>query len=505
MLPAGGRDCAGTSADMTDDLNFDPFSENITDASEPARVKTDRRITHRTTSERLTYIHLEPDSGAIVLNVSNGGLGFHAVAPIHHSGVINFWFSLHADHRIEGKGEVAWTDATKKTGGLRFDGLPNDVREQIRNWVLQCGIPPKPKSERINAARGSSHITPDSTSQEAEARIAAPAAALNASSISAPLKLSAATVKPVPATRATSSTISNGSERRKPLRPAGVIYRAKLLKSSATVIRRAAAGAVFTAMLIAAAALIYHQERHPAPVGLAEQFTPIGDVRADAATNDAALAETAPPVALTAAPISAANNELATEISKLEAEYEPAAGALAVAKRRKSVPVSRSSARSSATPLEPNVMLQRREVLQPRETNTALAPSLPSEASPGSLLAAGGSAGTEVPQPQTPQTQPKQSQTPSRPAVAPQPADEQREVVFSATGKYFDVGNFSDALWAERAQDELARAGLHALVIHKTRLWLSSYHVIVGPYTEGETAAALEELEGRGFKPRLFK
>ena len=62
---------------MTENLNFDQFSEmGRTDACEPAIIRTDRRTTHRTNSDALTYIHLEPDSGAIVLNVSDGGLAF---------------------------------------------------------------------------------------------------------------------------------------------------------------------------------------------------------------------------------------------------------------------------------------------------------------------------------------------------------------------------------------------------------------------------------------------
>ena len=88
------------------------------------------------------------------------------MAPIHQSGIIKFWFSLHAEHRIEGKGELAWTDATRKTGGLRFNSLPAEVREQIRNWVLQSGTTLKPKSEMHIAAQGRSPATPEPAPRE---------------------------------------------------------------------------------------------------------------------------------------------------------------------------------------------------------------------------------------------------------------------------------------------------------------------------------------------------
>ena len=134
------------------------------------------------------------------------------------------------------------------------------------------------------------------------------------------------------------------------------------------------------------------------------------------------------------------------------------------------------------------------------------------DGSAGPLPAAGVTRAAEVggPQAQTPKPQSQEPRTANRPAVDSQQVDSQQvdrqqEVLFSGTGKYFDVGNFSDVVWAERARDELERAGLHSLVIHKTRLWLSSYHVVVGPYADGEWVTAQEDLEARGFKPRLFK
>ena len=241
---------------------FRQFSEmGRTDACEPAIIRTDRRTTHRTNSEALTYIHLEPDSGAIVLNVSDGGLAFHAVAPIHQSGIIKFWFSLHADHRIEGNGELAWTDATKKTGGLRFNSLPAEVREQIRNWVLQSGTTLKPKSEMHIAAQGRSCATPELTPREtliAAAESSTPPydppaivreapsivlvrgseivvlpAALKASNKPPVVNASAATTKSIPEPRTSHRRSARESEPRKGVRPPAPTRRTILLKSPA--------------------------------------------------------------------------------------------------------------------------------------------------------------------------------------------------------------------------------------------------------------------------------
>jgi hypothetical protein len=99
-----------------------------------ANARHERRKTPRTTLDKVLYLNLEPDNGGIVLNISDGGLAFHAVAPIRQHRVVRFWFSLH-NERLEASGELVWTDETKKAGGLRFTSLSNVTRVQIRNLI----------------------------------------------------------------------------------------------------------------------------------------------------------------------------------------------------------------------------------------------------------------------------------------------------------------------------------------------------------------------------------
>jgi len=94
----------------------------------------ERRQTPRTTVEKFVYINIEPNNGGSVLNVSERGLCFHSIAPVQAGRTIRFWFSEH-NRRIEVDGELAWTDETRKTGGLRFIALPAEAREPIRNWI----------------------------------------------------------------------------------------------------------------------------------------------------------------------------------------------------------------------------------------------------------------------------------------------------------------------------------------------------------------------------------
>ena len=102
-------------------------------------VSPERRLNKRKTLERLTYIDLPSNNGGIVTDVSEGGLGFHAVAAVGNGGPVHFSFSA-GSQRIAGAGELMWTDAQGKIGGLRFTELPAEIREQIRSWPLESNL-----------------------------------------------------------------------------------------------------------------------------------------------------------------------------------------------------------------------------------------------------------------------------------------------------------------------------------------------------------------------------
>jgi cell division protein FtsN len=88
------------------------------------------------TVERLTYITLEPGNGGMILNVSEGGICFHAAIPILKTGTVHFRLS-EPNVRIEADAELAWSDETLKKGGLRFTNLSSETRRQIRHWINQ--------------------------------------------------------------------------------------------------------------------------------------------------------------------------------------------------------------------------------------------------------------------------------------------------------------------------------------------------------------------------------
>jgi hypothetical protein len=114
-------------------------------------VSPERRQSPRTTVNRLAYINLESNNGAIVLNVANGGLCFHAVDPVQRNGTIRFWFLDHT-HQIEAEGKLAWMDETQKTGGLRFTTLSPEARLQIRDWISPSATPPTAGRKSVPAS-----------------------------------------------------------------------------------------------------------------------------------------------------------------------------------------------------------------------------------------------------------------------------------------------------------------------------------------------------------------
>ena len=66
-------------------------------------IQPDRRRTPRTKLEALAYVNFEPDNGGIVMDISEKGLCFRAVAPVEPDDVIRFWFSAEGN-RIEAEG-----------------------------------------------------------------------------------------------------------------------------------------------------------------------------------------------------------------------------------------------------------------------------------------------------------------------------------------------------------------------------------------------------------------
>jgi hypothetical protein len=104
---------------------------------EPSGISPDRRQAPRTKLAEIAYIGMGPENGGLVLDVSDGGLSFHSVAPVRQAETINFLLSLRGHSRIEGAGEVVWTNEMKTVCGLRFTSLSAGARDYLNNWTSE--------------------------------------------------------------------------------------------------------------------------------------------------------------------------------------------------------------------------------------------------------------------------------------------------------------------------------------------------------------------------------
>ena len=93
------------------------------------------------------------------MDVSDGGLSFHAVAPVEPATTIHFLLSLRGHSRIEGAGEVVWTNQMRTVCGLKFTSLPNGAREYLNDWTNRSRSP-APARERNIFAQTAQPISP---------------------------------------------------------------------------------------------------------------------------------------------------------------------------------------------------------------------------------------------------------------------------------------------------------------------------------------------------------
>jgi hypothetical protein len=568
--------------------------------SDADAIKSDRRETPRLTAENLAYIHLEPDSGAIVLNVSDGGLCFHAVAPLHQTGVVQFWFSLRADQRIEALGELAWTDQTKKTGGLRFTSLPAGAQEQIRKWVSQSATEPvirRHSPPPVAAAEAFvPPVLPQPPLQQSDLQPPAlqppalqqtvlqqpavqqdnqpPVPNLNAAHAAsepithAPLndlaipplasvpteslqRMASALADQAPPANQTppvqrliqlSRTVPAASQvedlepahiapaiaeaPRKP-RP-GQQHPARRRRGARTRFAVGSVAAVFIvfAVVLAGIVLLYPARHRVAGDGA------FGGVRDSALPQSNPAAKPVDNQTAPAAPAEArapdSQNQLAEEIKKLEAEYDDA-------------PYGRTAGQPStgnARPIHPHQPHQPPHVVNATRRQSqslrAAAPGITQTPVPHVPTVSSSTGAPAAPE----YTAPAEADMPAPSVIVPnsvQPLPSGRQpapgglasnsssplgriagALFgtnptkppgsassSSSEMYFDVGEFKDVGWAERATAQLAQSGFQAQIVHKGRLWLNSYHVLVGPYPSVEAAQrAQAALASRGFKPR---
>jgi|HubBroStandDraft_4_1064222.scaffolds.fasta_scaffold32990_3 hypothetical protein len=420
----------------------------------------ERRQSTRTTLSGVVYINFDSDNGGIVLNVSEGGLCFHSVAPVQREGAIRFWFSEHKQ-RIEADGEITWIDETRKTGGLRFTALPAEGHEQIRNWISQPSI-------RLAVEKPPARPVPP------------PSPYPDFSAV--PHETDVAPGSPVvPAVHSSDATASPGLAA-EDSSEASETSEIKVLDPRTGFSRGLATGLLVSALL--AVPFLLHSYRHE----LGESLIRLGE---RLASKSRAQTQTVTPAQQFAITPLQSSSPTHRQIPASPPEKVP-------------LPPTTNPAKAQQPKLDPS-----RPIVAGHAAAGGLANRTPASAAtlsspPAVSLPTTAAAPVSSVVPDKIGTVP-----PDKPANNP---DVHAEVTGSAGSSgsspagYFEVGKFKNNLLADNVADKLGQLGFHAAVVQKGRLWMNSYSVLVGPYGNNHDAdAARKDLVLHGFAPRAFE
>jgi CheY-like chemotaxis protein len=92
----------------------------------------------RVAVHRLAHVDIEGMMDpAFVLDLSEGGMALQSLSPLRTGQVLDVSFLLPGTSTsISGKGVVAWSDPTGKTG-IEFDGVNEEQRAALKSWVIE--------------------------------------------------------------------------------------------------------------------------------------------------------------------------------------------------------------------------------------------------------------------------------------------------------------------------------------------------------------------------------
>jgi PilZ domain/SPOR domain len=448
MMPESSQD-TDESRRLIRELALFPMTSNV--------AWSERRQTTRTTLSSVVYINFDSDNGGIVLNVSEGGLCFHSVAPVQREGAIRFWFSEHKQ-RIEADGEIAWIDETRKTGGLRFTALPAEGHEQIRDWISQPMM-------RLTAEKPPARSVPP------------PSPYPDCSTV--PHETHVAPGSPVfPAVHSSDATDSPDLAAED---SSGTSEISKLLDSRTGFSRGLATGLLVSALL--AVPFLLHGYRHE----LGESLIHLGErlaskSRAPTQTvipaQQAAITPLQPP-SPTHRPIPVSPPE---KVLLPPTTNPPKPQQAKLASPRPIVAVHAAAGGLANTTR-----------VSAATISTPPAVSLPTTAAAPVSSVVPDKTGTVPPD--------KPANNPDVHAVVTG-----KQSAASSSAGYFEVGKFKNNLLAGNVAAKLGQLGFHATVAQKGRLWMNSYSVLVGPYGDNHDAeAARKDLVLHGFSPRAFE
>lgn len=436
--------------------------------------------------ERFAYINIEPGNGGSVLNVSEGGLCFRAVAPVEQTKTIRLWF-WDQDRRIEIQGELVWMNEKLKTGGLRFTDLPVEAREPMRKWISPALALATDQETVLSALRP--HVTSPAGDNRPESRLA----------MGSSEQLAVISPK---TTKAPLSSFAGGMAAgllMAALVAAPFLFRSYKHQLGESLIHW---GELFAARPHAQTQSVTAQPQSTPP-STNPQTTPqapSAELQTSPPSTEATMTEPEPETKPTQNVVTAAQVVLPPPATTAAPPPEKVASDVAADKLRKQtdsqperIPPSKTQV-PQIVPASPapatSIAMASRLPQAPAAAISTLAPTI---APPAATVA------------------PNSKVAPAKPGV---PQLEPAAGIVQNTGKangvsisqlYFEVGKFKNEMSAKGESDKLVRLGLRATTAEKKHLWSTSYHLLVGPYNDDQAEGIRKKLVASGFRPQVFE
>jgi len=421
----------------------------------------DRRLAHRTKLDQVAYIHIEPDNGAIVLNASGEGLGFHSMAPVDPTAPLRFSVQ-EQNRRVDICGELVWTDEFQKIGGVRFNTLTAEAREQILAWIRKSGPVPVERST-----------------------------------------LGAALLKALPTNGSPRSVFS--------FEPALAWWKSGRRLKVSGFARGLASG--FTLSLFAFAIVLFcYAHRREFGESLIRMGERLGANRdrgvapenARPAMVSSTTAPSAIPVKLDASARTVeANSSFPTTTAQDENASSDDKRPIAVLA---SLPTPSHPRGTQPVPLRPKLeqaKAHETSISGTKSVGSAQSQSMPTPISAPSFAAVTSQAKeAQVPTPTMNQVAALIHNEPVAPlAVGVSPLNARSDLQM-----FFDVGRFKKDWMAQNLSNKIAQLGVRTSVVQRGHLWMSSYQVLAGPYNNEAAEKQLrEKLLSHGYEPRPYE
>jgi hypothetical protein len=114
------------------------------------RIGADRRVHHRFEDSRASLVELGGNNNGIVLNISEGGMAILSTEELDLNTLQNLRFQApEFEHWMEIPAEIAWISDSRKQAGIRFKGLSETARTQLRAGISIATV----RTRRVKQAK----------------------------------------------------------------------------------------------------------------------------------------------------------------------------------------------------------------------------------------------------------------------------------------------------------------------------------------------------------------